>query len=162
MKSLSRVWLFVTPWTVASQAPLSIGFFSKSTGVGCYFLLQEIVSTQGLNPGAQPSNITCYMIPAGNTASTAQASWPLNASLWSRCWGYVVPSFPWVCLFFYKSERKIQGRTWISPSTTGSLDLGVLCEDEKRTRSVTKTQTVSRYTNFFSIVLLALKGLCKG
>ena len=26
VKSLSRVWLFVTPWTVAYQAPLSMGF----------------------------------------------------------------------------------------------------------------------------------------
>ena len=27
VKSLSRVWLFATPWTVAHQAPLSMGFF---------------------------------------------------------------------------------------------------------------------------------------
>ena len=26
MKLLSRVWLFATPWTVAYQAPLSVGF----------------------------------------------------------------------------------------------------------------------------------------
>ena len=26
VKSLSRVWLFVTPWTVARQAPPSMGF----------------------------------------------------------------------------------------------------------------------------------------
>ena len=26
VKSLSRYWLFMTPWTVAYQAPLSIGF----------------------------------------------------------------------------------------------------------------------------------------
>ena len=29
LKSLSRVWLFVTPWTVAYQAPLSMGFFRQ-------------------------------------------------------------------------------------------------------------------------------------
>ena len=27
LKSLSHVWLFATPWTVAYQAPLSMGFF---------------------------------------------------------------------------------------------------------------------------------------
>ena len=27
VKSLSRVWLFATPWTVAHQAPPSMGFF---------------------------------------------------------------------------------------------------------------------------------------
>ena len=39
-----------TPWTVARQAPLSMGFPSKNTGVGCHFLLQEIFQTRGLNP----------------------------------------------------------------------------------------------------------------
>ena len=40
----------VTPQTVARQAPLSMGFSSKNTGVGCHFLLQGIFLTQGLNP----------------------------------------------------------------------------------------------------------------
>ena len=51
VKSLSRVRLLVTPQTVARQAPLSWDFRGKNTGVGCHFLLQEIVPTQGLNPG---------------------------------------------------------------------------------------------------------------
>ena len=38
-----------TPWTAARQAPLSMGFPRKNTGVGCYFLLQCILPTQGLN-----------------------------------------------------------------------------------------------------------------
>ena len=42
VKSLSRVWLFVTPWTAAHQAPPSMGFPGKSTGVGCHCLLQWI------------------------------------------------------------------------------------------------------------------------
>ena len=40
-----------TSWIVAHQAPLSIGFSSKNIGVSCHFLLQEIFTTQGLNPG---------------------------------------------------------------------------------------------------------------
>ena len=48
--SLSHVWLFATPWTVAHQSPLSWDFPGKNTGVGCYFLFQEISLTQGLNP----------------------------------------------------------------------------------------------------------------
>ena len=43
--------LFVTPWTVARQAPLSMRFSSKNTGVGCYFLLQGIFPIQGSNLG---------------------------------------------------------------------------------------------------------------
>ena len=44
----------VTPWTVACQAPLSIGFPRKEywevLGVGCHALLQGIFPTQGWNP----------------------------------------------------------------------------------------------------------------
>ena len=40
---------FVTPWTVAHQAPLSMDFLGKNTGIGCHFLLQVIFQTQGLN-----------------------------------------------------------------------------------------------------------------
>ena len=43
--------LFATPWTVTHQAPLSMVFSSKNTGVGSPFLLQEIFLTQGLNLG---------------------------------------------------------------------------------------------------------------
>ena len=41
---------FATPWTVAHQAPLSMDSPGKNTGVGCHFLLQGIILTQGLNP----------------------------------------------------------------------------------------------------------------
>ena len=50
VKSLSRVCLFVTPWTVAHQDPLPWDFPGNNTGVGCHFLLQGISPTQGLNP----------------------------------------------------------------------------------------------------------------
>ena len=45
-KSLSHVWLFAIPWTVACQAPLSRGFSRQETGVGCHVLLQGIFPTQ--------------------------------------------------------------------------------------------------------------------
>ena len=47
MKTLSRVQLFATSWTVAHQAPPSMNFPGKNTGVGCHFLLQGIFPTQG-------------------------------------------------------------------------------------------------------------------
>ena len=47
---LSRVRLFANPWTVACQAPLSMGFPGKNTAAGCHFLLQGIFLTQGPNP----------------------------------------------------------------------------------------------------------------
>ena len=42
VKSLSRVRLFATPRTIAYNAPPSMDFPGKSTGVGCHFLLQRI------------------------------------------------------------------------------------------------------------------------
>ena len=47
---LSHVQLFVNPQAVAHQVPLSMGFPSKNTRVGCHFLLQGIFMIQGLNP----------------------------------------------------------------------------------------------------------------
>ena len=40
MKSLSRVRLFATPWTIACRLLRPWDFPGKSTGVGCHFLLQ--------------------------------------------------------------------------------------------------------------------------
>ena len=40
LKSLSHVRLFATPWTVAYQAPLSMGFSRQEYRSGCHFLLQ--------------------------------------------------------------------------------------------------------------------------
>ena len=46
-KSLSRVQLFATPWTVARPSLSVHGDFpGKNTGVGCHFLLQGIFPTQ--------------------------------------------------------------------------------------------------------------------
>ena len=39
---LSQVWLFVIPWTIAHQVPLSMDF-PQEYGVGCHFLLQTLV-----------------------------------------------------------------------------------------------------------------------
>ena len=50
----SCVQLFVTQWTVDYQPPPMESpwdFPGKSTGVGCHFLLQRILPSQGLNPG---------------------------------------------------------------------------------------------------------------
>ena len=46
---LSHVRLFVTPWTVARQAPLSMEFSRQEYWVGFHFLFQGIFPTQGLN-----------------------------------------------------------------------------------------------------------------
>ena len=72
MKSLSRVRLFATAWTVACQAPLSMEFSGKSTGVGCHFLLQGIFPTQGLNLGLPHCRQTLYHLSHQGTPSVTQ------------------------------------------------------------------------------------------
>ena len=51
-QSLSHVQLSATPWTAALQAPLSIDFPGKNTGVGCQFLLQGNLPDPGIEPGS--------------------------------------------------------------------------------------------------------------
>ena len=47
---LSRVRLFVTPWTVARQAPLSMGFSRQEYQSGLPFPSPGIFPAQGSNP----------------------------------------------------------------------------------------------------------------
>ena len=48
---LSCVQLFATPWTVAHQAPLSLGSPRQGYWSGRHFPLQGICPTRGSNPG---------------------------------------------------------------------------------------------------------------
>ena len=84
----SCVQLFATPWAIACQAPLSMGFSGKNTGVGCCSLLQRIFPTQGLNPG-----LLCLL---QWQALTTSATWEallwdprapvLQNNMFSYCW----------------------------------------------------------------------------
>ena len=47
LSHFSCVWLFRDPVDCSPQAPLSMGFPGKNTGVGCHFLFQGIFPTQG-------------------------------------------------------------------------------------------------------------------
>ena len=40
----------MTPWAVACQDSLSVGFSSKNTGMECHALFRGILPTQGSNP----------------------------------------------------------------------------------------------------------------
>ena len=53
------VRLSATPWTVAHQAPLSMG---KNTGVGCHAHLQGIFPTPGLIPGLPHCRKNLYQL----------------------------------------------------------------------------------------------------
>ena len=62
VKSLSRVQLFATPWTVASRLLHAWDFLGKRTGMGCHFLLQGIFPTQRSNPGLPHCRQTLYRL----------------------------------------------------------------------------------------------------
>ena len=49
VKSFSCVQLLATPWTAAYQAPPSMDFSGKSTGVGCHSLLTANAEINELN-----------------------------------------------------------------------------------------------------------------
>ena len=52
VKSLSRVQLFVTPWTVAYQDPLSMGFSRQECWNGLPFPSPEDLPDPGIEPGS--------------------------------------------------------------------------------------------------------------
>ena len=54
MKSLSRVWLFATPWTVAYQAPPSMGFSRQE----CWSVLPFPSPGDLPDPGIEPGSPT--------------------------------------------------------------------------------------------------------
>ena len=58
VKSISRVGLFVTPWTVAYQAPPSMGFSRQEYWSGLPFLSPGDLLTQGSNLGLLNSRQT--------------------------------------------------------------------------------------------------------
>ena len=52
VKSLSRVWLFVTPWTVAYQVPPSMGFSMQEYWSGLPFPSPGELPNPGIEPGS--------------------------------------------------------------------------------------------------------------
>ena len=68
MKSLSRVRLFATPWTVAYQAPLSMGFSRQECWSGLPFPFPGDLPNPGIEPRSPALQAdTLPSEPPGNT-----------------------------------------------------------------------------------------------
>ena len=68
LSRFSHVRFCVTLWTVAYQAPVSVGFSRQYTGVDWHALLQGIFLTQGSNPWALTSPaLACRFFTASVT-----------------------------------------------------------------------------------------------
>ena len=65
-----------TPWTIARQAPLSVGLSWQDTGRGCHFLLQGFFQTWGSNPylldplNWQADSLPLYHLGSPQTSSS--------------------------------------------------------------------------------------------
>ena len=93
---LSCIWLFVTPWTVAHQAPLLWNFSGKNTGVG------SISSSRGSSWPRDQTLLSCISCIAG---------W------FFTCWPTAVPlDFSFFCSDLYGSIYRIKKGIRISKS----------------------------------------------
>ena len=65
LSCFTYVWLFVTPWTVAHQASLSMGFSRQEywSGLGCHSLLQGIQSLWLNNCGTFSTDPQTILLP---------------------------------------------------------------------------------------------------
>ena len=93
VKSLSHVWLFATPWTIAHQSPPSMGFSRQDTGVGCHSLLQGTFLTQGSNPGLPHCRQILYHL------SHLGSKRRFSVSFWLKKKGICLSIFLWFFLF---------------------------------------------------------------
>ena len=98
VKSLSRVWLLATPWTVAYQAPLSMGFSRQEywSGVPLPSPFKASTRYKALYPGgrrgAGPQGWLLIMLPPhlcecgelGLCPVSAGVNWRLRQGLWPR------------------------------------------------------------------------------
>ena len=80
LSCLSCAWLCATLWTVAARVLCPWDSPGKNTGVGCHFLLQGILLTQGSNPGLWHCRQMLYPLShQGSPASTlavVKSVWP--------------------------------------------------------------------------------------
>ena len=85
-QSLSRVWVFATQWTVAHQAPLSMGFSRQEYWSRLRFLPPGDLPNPGIKPTSPASPaLQADSLPLSHRWSPPTAySW-LNKWPWSRC-----------------------------------------------------------------------------
>ena len=85
VKSLSRVWLFATPWTVAYQAPLSLGFSRQEYWSGLPFPSPGDLPDPGMEPGLPHCRQMLYR--PGKPLTTSLLTFSRHLWWWRR-WQY--------------------------------------------------------------------------
>ena len=129
-----QVRLFATPWTIARQAPLSMGFSSKNTRVVCHALFQGNYPTQGSNPGLPHCRQILYHLRDQGSPRILEwvayffsrgASWPRNRTEVSCIAGRFFTS--WATReahrFYFSHLKKRESQTSLSQCLLGSVSL---------------------------------------
>jgi len=76
--SVSHVQFFVTPWTVAHQAPLSMGFFRQEYRSGLPFPSPGDLPDPGIKPGSPASQV--HLLPSEPPRKPLRHGCPLQYS----------------------------------------------------------------------------------
>ena len=85
-QSHSAVSDSATPWTVAHQAPVSMGFSRQEYCNGCPFLLQGIFLAKGLNPGIQHCRQIFDRLISRQTFACMEMATPRHRATVIRVW----------------------------------------------------------------------------
>ena len=83
---LSCVWLFVTPWTAAHQAPLYVGFFRQEYWSGLQFPPPRDLSDSGLKPASPVSPVCRQILYQLSHLFQAHSWWQFKWGLEERKW----------------------------------------------------------------------------
>ena len=85
-QSLSRVWLFVTPWSIAHWAPLSTGFSRQEYWSGLPFLSPGDLPDPGIKPVSPALQADSWPLSHLGSIPTSASilTWPSVFLLWVR------------------------------------------------------------------------------
>ena len=124
VKSLSRVQLFATPWTVAYQAPLSVGFSRQEYWSGLPFPSLGDLSDPGIEPGSPTLQADALPSePLGKSPQVMKVFFYQRAFSGERerahRWHRFMPTFPSACS--HMSEWLLLSSPCDCSGTGGSL-----------------------------------------
>ena len=160
MLSCSVVSDSVTLWTVSCRLLCPKAFSGKNTGVGCYFLLQQIFPTQGLNPRlmhwqadslpSEPCGKPWSWISHSISDTPHRVNWPSPAWCPLKCL-FLAPA---TCMGLVPISCSSQGL----PPLSRSRELLETIPDQFFTLRGSKTSFISHYGQRMSPAISVKKG----
>ena len=152
-----------SPWTLAHQAPSSMGFSRQEYWSGCHFLLQGIFLIQGSNPGLLDCRQTLYpYVPRSHILSLILVNLFGNLCLIQITEG-------WLSISQYPRKKLLSGlsKSWrigntASRGRTFNLSLLQASVDHKRWQiSVKDMGDLNEFCHFCNIISYTIKNHCE-